>query len=149
MSAANKTINSRSRSRMNNTRTKNRNSTISKIKSKTKKKYKREEVGPVWNLKKKHITNINTATDLIHDRKIIINDLLDELDKLSEENRILTEKNKKSIEDNKILTKENKKIYHDLSKYHEVNKTWINEVNSQFKKFFNAWKIEIAKIIKL
>ena len=81
--------NNNTRSRMNNTKSKIRsknNSTTSKIRSKsnsTKKKYKREEVGPVWNLKKKHITNINMATDLIHDRKIIINDLLDELDKLS------------------------------------------------------------------
>ena len=36
-----------------------------------------------------------------------------------------------------------------LRELHEVNKVWINEVNDQFKKFFNAWKREMAHRIQL
>lgn len=36
-----------------------------------------------------------------------------------------------------------------LRELHEVNKSWINEVNDQFKKFFNAWKSDMARRITL
>ena len=121
---------SRSRSRSRSI-SRSRSRSISKNSFKSKKKILNDRF---TNFQKDNITK-DYALELFDTSVSDYNDLVDDYNKL--------------VKKNQIINDDLKKMKNKLRELHEVNKVWINEVNDQFKKFFNAWKREMASRIKL
>tara|TARA_Y100000768_G_C23986777_1_gene689388 strand:+ start:1551 stop:1949 length:399 start_codon:yes stop_codon:yes gene_type:complete len=85
-------------------------------------------------LRKKHITK-EYALELVESSITDYNKLVDDYNKLVKKNE--------ELKDNL------NKMKNKLRVFHKLNTEWINEVNIQFKKYFNAWKSDMARKIKL